>query len=122
LLFALIGFLGVMLSAVLALNAARARRAGVLADLAPRRNSTVDLLLSAASRWAAERGSMNGALNPEAPMAEYGWVAAPASGGWPLDGACRTAFVWHQALNSKERLKPAQMHASFSRCHVLYSF
>jgi hypothetical protein len=57
------------------------RGAGVLADLASRSNSTVDLLLSAASHWAAERGSMNGALNAQAPVAEYGWVAAPASGG-----------------------------------------
>jgi len=122
LLLALIGFLGVMLSAVLALSAASARRAGVLADLASRSNSTVDLLLSAASHWAAERGSMNGALNAQAPVAEYGWVAAPASGGWPLDRACHPAFVWHQALNGKERRKPAQMHANFSRCHVLYSF
>jgi hypothetical protein len=55
LLFALIGFLGVMLGAVLALNAAGARRAGVLADLASRSNSTVDLLLSAAAHWAAAR-------------------------------------------------------------------
>jgi hypothetical protein len=93
LLLALIGFLGVMLSAVLALSAASARRAGVLADLASRSNSTVDLLLSAASHWAAERGSMNGALNAQAPVAEYGWVAAPASGGWPLDRACHPAFV-----------------------------
>jgi hypothetical protein len=101
LLFALIGFLGVMLSAVLALNAAGARRAGVLADLASRSNSTVDLLPSAAAHWAAERGSMNGALNAEAPVAEHGWLAAPASGGWPLDRACHPAFVWHQALDGR---------------------
>jgi hypothetical protein len=33
------------------------------------------------SAWAAERGSMNGALNAEAPVGEYGWVAPPLAAG-----------------------------------------
>jgi signal transduction histidine kinase len=65
LLFALVGAMGAMLTITLALNATSAWRAGALATLTFRSNTTADLLLSAAAHWAVERGITNGALSAE---------------------------------------------------------